>query len=152
MSRLDLPCLLVRRGVYCSTTDAKCGCDAFINVQFIYQHFCPHPPWEVPHTCYGISWEWFPIHHLLWEATSLIDQGTATHSPARLALLSKAIQCFQDGVSAGSALCIYKEPSTCISSEFDHSPFCTTAKWEGGIHFRRYLQGNLLNCPAMQNH
>lgn len=41
--RLDLLHLLVRGGIDCSTTDAECGCDTYINVSFIYQCFCPHP-------------------------------------------------------------------------------------------------------------
>lgn len=41
--RLDLPCLLVSRRVDCSTTDAECGCDLFINAPFMYQRFCSYP-------------------------------------------------------------------------------------------------------------
>lgn len=41
--RLDLPCLLVSRGVDCSTTDAERGCDLFINAAFMCRRFCPYP-------------------------------------------------------------------------------------------------------------
>lgn len=63
--RLDLPCLLVRGGVNCSTTE--CGCDVFINVPLMYPHFCPRPFFSAEHFMRNAT-------HLLW-----ILMGMAPH-------------------------------------------------------------------------
>lgn len=168
--RLDSPCLLARGGADCSIGDAQCGCDViFTNVPFMDGDFRPHlSPWlntQPSSTRNAIHQLWSLMRVALHESFIVGKESNQSKRSrychwftSRTCTFIQTIWflCMNPMLSstllAGSALQNFKDLSACISSQFDHNPFCTAVgqllwhlKLAGGIYSRRHMQGKLLD-------